>query len=433
MMESPPDWDVIVVGAGLAGLRTARDCADAGLNVLILEGQDRVGGRGYTSGSEVLGVDVELGGSWIAPGQVEVWSELERYGLESRTYGEPSEVRWRTGGVVRLGMPVAMDHWAALERALVRIHGDALLEPPPRWLSKLSCSEYLELLDVPDEVGDLLHGWITMITGADPDVVTVLDPLGVIGDHGGVVGLLTALSASPIQGWGELASRMASTKGVNLRLRSPVLGIKAVPGGVKVALADGSHEQAAHVVIAVPVNALPQIDFTDAAVLVPSGLASGAGQNVGRVAKVWMLAHGVLEGSLAVGRGEGLDWLYASQAVDDCTLVLGFGIPSDTFDPMNRAHVERALLAFYPEATLRAVHHHDWTNDPWARGTYAATPAGRPGTFATTAWVTQGPLYFVGSDIAPEHLGWFEGALLSGRDAAKTILESSGPLQGEKS
>ena len=87
--------------------------------------------------------------------------------------------------------------------------------------------------------------------------------------------------------------------------------------------------------------------------------------------------------------------------------------------------MERALHAFYPDAILRAFHHHDWTTDDWARGTYAATPAGESGVFEAAAWATEGPLRFVGSDIAPDHLGWFEGALLSGRDAATQIIRSS--------
>ena len=55
--------EVIVVGAGVAGLAAARDLADAGVAVTVLEGRDRIGGRVVTDRS--LGAPLDLGASWI--------------------------------------------------------------------------------------------------------------------------------------------------------------------------------------------------------------------------------------------------------------------------------------------------------------------------------------------------------------------------------
>lgn len=419
-------WDVVVVGAGLAGLRAARDCADAGLDVLVVEAQDRVGGRGFTSGADVLGVDVELGGTWIAPGQTEVWKELSRYGLESRDYQAPTEVRWRTGGVLRRGMPVAMQHWAALEHALATIHADALLDPVPDSMAMLSCQAYFDRLDVPAEVVDVLNGWAVMMSGSDLAEVAVTDLLDVVMRQGGVVGLLTALASSPLPGWGELARRMAEGSTAQVWLTAPVHGVAPASDGlVDVTLVDGTVASARHVIVAVPVNVLPSLALDT--VLAPR-ISGAAGRNVGRVAKVWMLVDGVPLGALASGRGLGLDWLYAPLEHDGHTLILGFGLPGPQFRPEVRADVERALHAFFPEATLLAFHHHDWVQDPWARGTYVSAPAGAQHVFGDQAWPGVGPVEFVGSDLAPDHAGWFEGALLSGRDAAARIVASRRPV-----
>src|SRR5579859_5654614 len=60
--------DVLVVGAGLAGLTAARDLAAAGRSVLVLEARDRVGGR-VVSREIGDGKIVEMGGQWAGPTQ----------------------------------------------------------------------------------------------------------------------------------------------------------------------------------------------------------------------------------------------------------------------------------------------------------------------------------------------------------------------------
>ncbi|NWF63259.1 MAG: FAD-dependent oxidoreductase [Chloroflexi bacterium] len=55
--------DVLVLGAGIAGLAAARTLTDKGLSVIVLEARNRVGGRTWTDSS--LGVPLDLGASWI--------------------------------------------------------------------------------------------------------------------------------------------------------------------------------------------------------------------------------------------------------------------------------------------------------------------------------------------------------------------------------
>src|SRR5262245_30111985 len=54
---------VIVVGAGFAGLAAANALVNAGVEVLVLEARERIGGRAWTA--DVGGVPVDLGCSWI--------------------------------------------------------------------------------------------------------------------------------------------------------------------------------------------------------------------------------------------------------------------------------------------------------------------------------------------------------------------------------
>ncbi|KAK7428163.1 hypothetical protein QQZ08_005403 [Neonectria magnoliae] len=77
---TPQTFDVIVVGAGHCGLTAARDASLSGLEVLLLEGRDRIGGRSWSS--NIGGYPFEMGGTWVHWGQPNVWREIMRYQMQ---------------------------------------------------------------------------------------------------------------------------------------------------------------------------------------------------------------------------------------------------------------------------------------------------------------------------------------------------------------
>lgn len=410
------DRGAIVAGAGLAGLRAARDLADAGVAVTVLEARDRVGGRGYSA--PLGGRIVELGGSWFTPEHDQVRAELARYGMSVRDYPPVRSARWLTAGELRLGAPVPWHELAALEEALARVRDDAeRVAAGDQALAALSAAAYVERLQPGDALRDFLLGWWQLMGGASPLDGAAVDALAAIHEHGGLTGLLTCLAHGPLPGWSALAEAMAGDV-VDLRLGKAAATIEHGEAGVVCTTADGEVHEAEALVLAVPLNCLPQISFEPA---LPPRLAEAAGANAGRAVKVVMLARGVEPHSIAVGIGPGLNWLYADATEDGCVMVTGFGWQDDRFDPAARQHVERALRAFHPDAELVDWAQHDWIADPASRGTWLTAPAGRIDLVFPDRFDPVGCVAFAGSDMARRHAGWFEGALVSGAAAAAHV------------
>jgi monoamine oxidase len=412
--------DVVVIGAGLAGLCAARDLVAGGTSVLVLEARDRVGGRTFTSDFGDSGEKVELGGSWFAPEHTKARAELTRYGLEIRRYDPPRCVRWRTDGELRDGLPVAAADITALDAAWGRITDDARRHGAREFAERgMSCAEYLAAMQLPPSVADFLFGWWVMISGTDPASGAVGDAIGAIAGHGGTPSaLLTALQFAPRAGWASLARALAED--TTVQLATAVSRIAEIPGGVEVTDERSGVVVARWAVIAVPINVLPQIMFDPP---LPHHVQAVAGANSGRALKVWVRARGVPAGSLAVGRGIGLHWIYADRELPDgSVLALGFGFQIADFDPTSAESVSAAIHAFWPEAEILAHAHHDWNGDQFARGTWLTEDPDRPMA------PVQGPiadrrLVLAGSDVANHEAGWIEGALRSGADAAQCVLE----------
>ena len=114
-----PDADVIVVGAGLAGLSAAQTLTAAGQSVVVLEARDRVGGR--TEGGTLEEHPIELGGTWLGEGHTEMYQLVAELGLSTFP-------TWNAAGKLLLDLGGKQSRLAAHKGATPRLNPIALAD-----------------------------------------------------------------------------------------------------------------------------------------------------------------------------------------------------------------------------------------------------------------------------------------------------------------
>ena len=102
---APSSADVIVVGAGFAGLVTARELVKRGASVIVAEARDRVGGRVCTV-RPAEGLWLDVGGQWTGPGQDRIIALGKEMGVQSfPTWPQGAHLQYRDGALSRYEGP----------------------------------------------------------------------------------------------------------------------------------------------------------------------------------------------------------------------------------------------------------------------------------------------------------------------------------------
>jgi monoamine oxidase len=423
------DADVIVIGAGLAGLTSARDLADAGRRVTVLEARDRIGGRTWTGTLPGTDVMVEWGGTWVHPDtQPAVARAIDRYGIRTSVHAAPTTFAWHTDGHLRTDPAVEADLRGAFEEfdgafAAIRTRLAAADDGDLAALADIdvAVTDWLDRHDRSEAASEALLAFAASMGGGDPARLSVLALLiDVIATGYRIDHAWTDLGSTYIDGTRSLATAIAN--GLDVRLNHVVRRIRTDGDGTEVTLQDGATLRAPVVIVATPINTWRDVVF-EPALTGARARAANDGQP-GLASKVIAVARGVPAAFAAFGWATPLQAMVSMRPVgDDAQLVVGFdGLGA--VDPSDRGAAEDAVRAFVPGAEILAWGGHDWIADPYSRGTWLAMPPDwlTDGTFDDLEG-PDGRLVFAGSDVSHDGGGWIEGALASGHAAATSATE----------
>ncbi len=454
--------DVVVVGAGPAGLMAARRLAAAGASVAVLEARDRVGGRTHTD--VVDGAVLEVGGQWVSPDQTELLGLLDELGMETfsryregeSVYLAPDGTRTRySGGDFPVGEKTALE----IER-LTGLLDDLAAEVGPHepWahpraqeLDTISFDHWLRQQSDDEEacadVGLFVAGGMLTKPATSFSVLQAVLMAASAGSFTNLTDEDFILDRRVVGGMQSVSEAMAAALGDDVHLSTPVRTITRThegPGeGGVVVTSDRVTVAARRVVVAVPPNLYTRISFDPPLPRRQHQLHQHL--SLGLVIKV----HAVYETPFwrADGlSGTGFGAASLVQEVYDNTnhedgrgTLVGFvsDVKADHLFTLSeedrRAAVLESLAGFLGEEALHPVVYYesDWGSEEWTRGAYAASfDLGGLSRYGADQAAPVGPISWACSDIAAEGYQHVDGALRMGRSAADAVIAELAGLAG---
>jgi monoamine oxidase len=422
-MARPQAEDIVVIGAGAAGLIAARELARAAKRVTILEARERCGGRIHPLPSADFGYPAE-GGAEFVHGEAPVTHRLlGEAGLSTLPL---QGARWN----VKKG--------AFSRRDLSDPYTDRLHQVLTGLRSDMTVAEFLQQRFAGPEFTQLRYSIVRRVESydaADPRRASVL----ALRDEWMDGGRSTRIAG----GYHALLDFLVSEcrkSGVTIRLGSAVTAIEASDGGGVVLYANGDANECDAVILTVPIPLLTEI------VLPPperEKVAAAANIGFGNIIKIllrfetrWWLEYRKDLADLTSLLSDASIPVWWTQHPADLPVLTGwFGGPKTEamahFDEDELIEAGIASLAdifdLDPKqltrnlVMARAI---NWANDPFARGAYSyATPEARKAK-STLARPDGRPVLFSGEALyrGPE-MGTVEAALANGLETAQTILE----------
>ena len=409
----PPRGQVVVVGAGMAGLAAARQLADAGVDVTVLEARDRIGGRMWTDSS--LGVPIDLGAAWIhgTKGNPLV-------ALAKQAGADTVETDWDNVVVFDARGEVdaeAVDSAAtAWERALHDVY-ELADDAAPGATVQNGLAQVADLSD--PLIAWNVAGAVSAEYAADPEELS-LRWFGTEGEFDGPDLILP-------QGYDRVARRLA--EGLTIRTGTTITHIADDGSSVRLETSRGV-VTADRVIVTVPLGVLKAGAITFDPPLPEAKRAAITRLGFGvldkvvlafdepfwpREADVLGLAGAqqpvpVLVNGLSFGAGAVLVGLRGGSAARRGETLT---------DQQNVDELRTALRAPAPRGRLVTR----WAADPYARGSYSFLAVGSsPDDQEALAEPAGDRVLFAGEATQPEHFATVHGAYLSGVREAQRIL-----------
>jgi len=416
--------DVVVIGAGIAGVTAARALAEAGLQVTVIEARDRIGGRIHSI-RDFCERPVEAGAEFIHGLRADTWPDARAAGLSVRPCPLTRHTMFNLGGRTRW-LPWILLH-PGVWRSFPILHWLAKAKPPDR-----SAREFLDEHHLRGRARLMAQ---MVLTAHLPGTIDEVGILGLLEDH--VLDLETALNHRVADGYDLLPHYIARDLDVSHGFE--VAEIRWEPDAVSITAADGREITASAAVCTLPlgvlasgaVRFLPDLPETKTSTFSHITMgpvfkvllrfreafwptwAANVPCAVGPVTLYWPVFYGCRDSpAVLIAYATGARAARLSAMTEDAAT----GVALDD--------LKRLFPKADPHRLLEAHRCIDWATDRYARGGYTFVRPGGTGARARLAAADTGALFWAGSATVTSPIAAsVHGGFASGLRAASEVTE----------
>jgi len=434
--------DVLIIGAGAAGLAAARDLSVKGFNVLVLEARNGIGGRINTHFDSALAAPIEFGAEFVHGKPPETLKIVERTRVE---LCEVPNVHWYFRDAV---LSKSNEFWSKVEKAM----GELGEHTGPDQSFAEFLDDFSERHDIPD-VHTMASLYVEGFHAAHADRISVK---GLKKTNRAAAEIDDEKQFRPLPGYFTIVQRLhdeAVEHGASFRFETVVKEVAWSAGTVAVTSTNGEQFKARRLLVTLPLGVLQRNDVQFTPRLTSKEEAARK-LAVGQVVKVILRFREFFWENLSLptedgGRGELKDFSFIhapdelpptwwTQLPVRAPLLVGWAggtraekLLAASADALRDQSLEAlshilAVPRNFIEDSLVEFYTHNWANDPFSLGAYSYIPVGGLDAQAELAKPVQNTIYFAGESTNTNgHHGTVHGAIASGLRAAEMVQQSS--------